>query len=96
LNNEQRAIVDDTLYQKINNLTKPFHIFLICGARTGKTSTFICIIQNMLRYYSKKIRNVNPLKPKIMKLTYIRKTTFNINGKMIHSTLVIPLNKNRT
>jgi len=27
MNNEQRAIVDDILYQKIKNLTKPFFIF---------------------------------------------------------------------
>jgi hypothetical protein len=29
-----------------------------------------------------------------MKLTYIRKTTFNINDTIIHSILAIPLNKN--
>jgi len=29
-----------------------------------------------------------------MKLTYIGKTTNNINGMTIHSTFVIPLNKN--
>jgi hypothetical protein len=29
-----------------------------------------------------------------MKLTYIRKTTFNINGTIIHSALAISLNKN--
>jgi len=27
LNNEQRTIVDDILYQKIENPIKPFHIF---------------------------------------------------------------------
>jgi hypothetical protein len=48
----------------------------------------------MLRYYIKQITNVDPLKPKFMKLAYIGKTTFNINGTMIHSTLAIPLNKN--
>jgi hypothetical protein len=42
----------------------------------------------------KDIPNANPLKPKMMKITYIDKTTFNINGMTIHSTLVIPLNKN--
>ncbi len=39
-------------------------------------------------------RNVNPLKPIIMKLTYTRKTTFNIDGTTIHSTLAILINKN--
>jgi uncharacterized radical SAM superfamily protein len=46
----------------------------------------------MLRYCIKDIPNVN-LKPKVMKLTNIGKTTFNINGVTIHFTLVIPLNK---
>ncbi len=54
----------------------------------------MCIIQNMLRYYIKDISNVDPLKPKVMKLTYTRKITFNINGMTIHSTLAIPLNEN--
>jgi hypothetical protein len=48
----------------------------------------------MLKYYIKDIPNVDPLKPKVMKLTYIGKATFNINGVTIHFTLVIPLNKN--
>jgi hypothetical protein len=52
----------------------------------------MCIIQNMLRYYIKQITNVDPLKPKIMKLAYTRKTKFNINDTIIHSTLTIPLN----
>jgi len=46
----------------------------------------------MLRYYIKEIPNVDPLKPKVIKLTCIGKTTFNIYGMTIHSTLVIPLN----
>jgi hypothetical protein len=29
-----------------------------------------------------------------MKLTYIRKITFNINGTTIHFAFIIPLNKN--
>jgi len=48
----------------------------------------------MLRYSIKDIPNADPLKPKIMKLTYIGKNAFNINGTTIYSTLVIPLNKN--
>jgi predicted methyltransferase len=50
----------------------------------------------MLRYYTKKITNVDILKPKIMKLTYTKKPTFNINGITIHFALAIPLNKNQT
>jgi hypothetical protein len=37
---------------------------------------------------------VDPLKPKIMKLTYTYEVAFNINGTIIHFALVIPLNKN--
>jgi hypothetical protein len=47
----------------------------------------------MLQYYIKETTNIDPLKPKVIKLTYIRKTTFDINGTTIHSTLAIPLNK---
>ncbi len=48
----------------------------------------------MLRYYIKDIPNVDPLKPKMMNLTYTKKDAFNINGITIHSTLVIYLSKN--
>jgi hypothetical protein len=47
----------------------------------------------MLRYYITDIPNVDPLKPKLMKLAYTTKATFNINGMTIHSTLAILLNK---
>jgi hypothetical protein len=36
------------------------------------------------------------LKPKVIKLTYTRKVTFNIIGTIIHFALKIPLNKNLT
>jgi hypothetical protein len=48
----------------------------------------------MLKFYIKDIPNANPLKSKVMKLAYIGKVAFNINGMTIHSTLAIPLNKN--
>jgi hypothetical protein len=47
----------------------------------------------MLKYCIKDIPNVDLLKPKVMKLTYIGKVAFKINGTTIHFTLVIPLNK---
>jgi hypothetical protein len=47
----------------------------------------------MLKYYIKDIPNVDILKPKVMKLTYIGKTTFNIDGMTIHLAFAIPLNK---
>jgi hypothetical protein len=43
----------------------------------------------MLQYYTKQITNANPLKPKVMKLTYIGKTSFNNNGTTIHFALAI-------
>ncbi len=53
----------------------------------------MCIIQNMLQYYIKETTIADPLKPKVMKLSYIGKATFNINGTTIHSALAILLNK---
>ncbi len=50
----------------------------------------------MLCCYIKHITNVDPLKPKVIKLTYTRKVTFNISGTIIHFALAIPLNKNLT
>jgi hypothetical protein len=64
------------------------------GARIGKTFTFMCIVQNMLRYYITQITNVDPLKPKFMKSAYTWKTTCNINGTIINSKIVISFNKN--
>ncbi len=54
--------------------------------------TLMCVIQNMLQYYIIETTNIDPLKPKVMKLTYIRKTSFNINGIVIHYEFAIPLN----
>jgi hypothetical protein len=39
--------------------------------------------------YIKEMIDVDPLKPKVMKLTYIEKITSNINGIIIFSTLGI-------
>jgi len=44
LNNEQRVIVDDILYQKIKNPIKPIHIFLIGDVGIEKMFTLMCII----------------------------------------------------
>jgi hypothetical protein len=56
LNNEQKVIGDDIIYQKIKNLTKPIHIFFIGGARIKKTFILMCIIQNILQYYTKQLQ----------------------------------------
>jgi len=60
LNNELKIIIDDILYQKIKNLIKSFFIFLTSGVGTRKMFTFMCIIRNMLWYYTKQIANVDP------------------------------------
>jgi hypothetical protein len=39
------------------------------------------------------VRHDDPLKSKIMKLTYTKKVTFNINGITMHFALTISLNK---
>jgi len=51
----------------------------------------MCIIQNILQYYIKETTKIDPLKLK--KLTYIRKTTSDINGTTIHFALATSLNK---
>ncbi len=54
----------------------------------------MCTTQNMSRYYINNMPHVNPIKPKIIKTAHIGKVAFNINGTFIHSTFVIPLNRN--
>jgi hypothetical protein len=49
--------------------------------------TFVYYIYNMLHYYIKDIIGDDPLKSKVMKLVYIGKMTFNINGMIFHFTL---------
>jgi hypothetical protein len=60
LNIKQITIVDDILYQKMKNPTKPFHICLTSGVGTRKMVSLMCIIQNMLQYYTKQITIVDP------------------------------------
>ncbi len=48
----------------------------------------------MVRYYMKDIPNGDLLKPKVIKLAYIEKVVFNINGMTTHSTFAVLLNKN--
>jgi len=93
-NIELKDIIDDMLHKKSKHPTKSLHIFLIGGASTRKTFTLMCIIQNMLQHYIRNIILANPLKPKIMKLTYTSKTTFNINNTTIHFALAMFLDKN--
>jgi len=47
-----------------------FCTFFMGKKKIGFLKIFMCIIQNTLWYYIREIINVNPLKPKIMKLAY--------------------------
>jgi hypothetical protein len=47
-----------------------------------------------VKIYIKDIPNVNLVKPKVINLTHIGKTAFNINGITIHSTFTVHLNNN--
>ncbi len=96
LNNEQKLLLMISFTKKLKTLRNHFFFFLTSGVGIEKAFTLMCIIQNMLQYYTKQITNDDPLKPKIMKLTYIGKVTFNINSTTIHFALAIPLNKNLT
>jgi len=66
-------------------------LFLIGGVGTTKTFTLLLIIQGLLHHYNKEL-HVDPLKQKTLFMAYIGKTSFNIDGTTIHSTLNIPLN----
>lgn len=46
--NEHQSFVDDILFIKEKHPSNPSSIFLIKGARIGKTFTLMCIIQNIL------------------------------------------------
>jgi hypothetical protein len=48
--------------------------------------------KHVIILYIKETTNTDPLKPKVMKLTYKGKTTFNLNGTTIHYALAILLN----
>ncbi len=53
----------------------------------------LCVSYKTCQNIIKKHINVDRLKPKIMKLTYIGKVALNIHATTIHLALVIPLNK---
>jgi hypothetical protein len=84
-----KLIIDDIIYGKKRELIDSITPFLIGDVNTRKTSTLMCIIKNMLRYYTKDLPNVALTKPKIMKLVNIGKVAFNNNCITIHSTLKI-------
>ncbi len=61
LNKEQPAIFDDCMYKKKMHPNQPMHLFLTSGAGSGKTFTFLLLVQGFLKHYNKKL-GFNPLK----------------------------------
>lgn len=91
--NEQKTIDDGILYKKNKKPNKTILYFFNreCWHKKCFHSHLYYTKHIMILYYD--ITNVDPLKPKVMKLTYSRKVTFNINGRIIHFALAISLNK---
>jgi hypothetical protein len=92
LNIEQKAIYDDLMYRKRINSNDPIHLFLVGGARIGKTFTLQLIVQGLLRFYHSDLQS-NLLKPKVLLIAFTGKTSFNIDGCTIHSALRISINQ---
>jgi len=49
------------------------------------------LVQALIHFYNTH-HHLDPLKKKVLFMAYIGKTTFNIDGTIIHSSLSIPLN----
>ncbi len=62
-------------------------------ASTPYFSTVFSLDSHLSPLKSLGVHRDDPLKPKIMKLTYTKKVTFNINGITMHFALAISLNK---
>jgi hypothetical protein len=70
------------------NPNEPLHLFITRGASTCKTFTLMLLIQGVLHFYNKHSQ-CNSSKKKTLFMAYTRKTTFNIDGTTIHSSLSI-------
>ena len=71
--------------------TTPIYLFLIGGERMGKTFTVVAIYDGLLHFYIKDIEN-DSLKKKGIIVAFTRKAVYNVNGIIVHSTLLLPLN----
>jgi hypothetical protein len=49
------------MYKKKMHPNQPMHLFLTSGAGSGKTFTFLLLVQGFLKHYNKKL-GFNPLK----------------------------------
>lgn len=92
LNQEQARIVKDILRKKICEPNKPIHLFLTCGAGTGKTFTAKAIFQSLIRFYNMEM-NYDPLQLKGLITAYTGKADYNAGGVTLHCALYMPFNK---
>jgi len=79
------------MYKTRMHPNQPIHLFLIGGTSTDKTFTLLLLIHGFSRHYNRKLGS-NPLKKKAILMAYTCKTTVNIDGTIIHSRLILPLN----
>jgi hypothetical protein len=92
LNHKQKLILDNNIYKKKKDPTTTLHFFYMRYKHGQNIYINVYHTKYVTILYIRNNKS-SPLKPKIMKLTYIRKITFHINGTTIHSTITIPLNK---
>jgi hypothetical protein len=91
MKNEERFILYDVMYRKKQNPNEPIHLFITRVVGTCKFFTLMLLIQALIRFYNRHPHS-DPLKKNVLFMAYIGKTTFNIDGTTIHSSISIPLN----
>jgi hypothetical protein len=84
-------IFDDVMFRKKKIPNEAHHLFIIGGADTCKIFILMHLIQGLLCFYNK-YSQLDSSKRKILFMAYTRKTTFNIDGITISSSISIPLN----
>jgi len=93
--NEFLFIVDDILLRKPKTFQNHFMFFNKGCKHMNNFHPHVHYTKHVTILYESN-HNLHLLKPKVMKLTYMRKTSFNINGTTIHFALKISLHKNIT
>jgi hypothetical protein len=79
------------MFRKKQNPNEQLHLFIIKGADACKFLILMLLIQGLLCFYNKYFQ-LNPSKTKTLSMSYIGKTTFNIDGITILSSISILLN----
>jgi hypothetical protein len=78
------------MYRKKNPI-EPNYLSITGDVGTSKNLTLVFQIQALICFYNRHLQS-NPLKKKVLFMAYTGKTTFNIDGITIHSSLSIPFN----